>query len=1227
MSASLNPLTLPRSGTHLIEASAGTGKTWNIAALYTRLVLLEQMSVDKILVVTFSKAATAELKTRLRARLDEALAALQQTPQALCHVKTLREHSTDGFLFRLLVRALQKEMAALSFRQPEFEHNAQILAEKAQNRLQLRLKAAISDFDHAAIFTLHGFCQRVLQDFAFYCQVPFRIQLQEDDGQSQHTLAAAQDFWRQSVVHDETAARLVYDPQGKITPMTQLADLDKFLSRPYLQWRAPERVDLPAAHTALRRAWCDIRPRLPEIETAFWALHPSLNGNVYRKETFAKRFDELKQLAQSDDTPSAEAVWQALNKRGKHQDTEGDYLPFNADIMLANKRKNAVWLPEWADKAAQFDDVYRAAGEVLQAQKQAWVALNHAFLNALRQSHEARKKEQPERRFDDLLLDVFYALQEDAPHAEVLAQVMSDNWQTALIDEFQDTDPLQYEVFRRAFGLAAEREAGKALFLVGDPKQAIYGFRGADIFAYLAAADDAPTSQRYTLTTNHRSHEQLINSISAFFAREQPFALPEIDYPPANAARETSRLLPKRAAVAVRWLNEADGETAEILGQRASQWCAQEIVFLLQDKTQKMREKGGERRLKASEIAVLVQARKDGVQVQRALKSLGVQSVLLSQDNVFAEDEAQAIYALMGFLIQPQDTGLLSFALSGSLFDATAEDIQALWQQDTDLLAWMDLAGEAMAVWQQFGIYSALQMIWQRHGVEQNLLAKGGERALTNIHQLMELLAHEAQETGNPLALHQWFGAQIQAAQAGKTGSNAALLRLESDENLVKIVTMHASKGLQYPIVFCPYAFKARPDGARDEWHIIHQKDTTELVHCTQMTDADRSQQQRERLSEDLRLLYVALTRAEEQLTLYMGQYSASQNNPFAYLLNWDGQQPFQAAWQQFIAAQPLEKTDFEFSTGLVLPPVSGSLNAHQSSVEYRAKSYARRFYRFLQHTSFTGLMRQTQRAQDEAAREELSPSLDAAEQFVHTDAPLAGHSGSLNITDFPAGTQAGVCLHEILEHFRPAQHAERQQQNIARILQKYGFDAQIWGEAVHQNAMNTFHTPLLPHISLATLPESERIDEMGFVFHSEDFSLNKLKQWFRQEHLGLSPRIVQAAQTLNFRDIHGFISGFIDVFAYTERGESLIIDYKSNDLGKHVHDYHQAALDDAMADHHYYLQALIYAIAGARYLKSRHVLPKHISVRYLFLRGLDGILGHGVWQWDILWEDLQPWL
>ncbi|WP_430472225.1 exodeoxyribonuclease V subunit beta [Wielerella bovis] len=1227
MSTTLNPLNIPISGTNLIEASAGTGKTYNIAALFTRLILLEQYDVDKILVVTFTKAATAELKTRLRARLDDALRVLKKVPQAQMQPEKLREQcGSDNFLYHLLHQAVQQE--------------------PNQARLQLRLKAAISNFDNAAIYTIHGFCQRVLQDFAFYCQVPFNIELDEDN--TERSPIAAQDFWRNHVANHAERADLVY--RHRATPQQQAAQLSHYIARPYLQFRQPENAEssLKNVQTEYRRAWTIVAANTAAFQAAFEQLLPDLK--YYDAEKYQIKFAYLAELAEKypQNPPPAKLIWDTFKTETTDKETKKKYdaNAFSPDLLAVRTRSKRVLNETALATLLQLGDLIECSLKHTDAEQAALVQLAYDLAKYLREHNELDKKHNPTRRFDDLLLDVFHALQSHHEHAAALAAAMAKNWRIALIDEFQDTDPLQYAIFRTAFAHTAQEGSLKpTLFMVGDPKQAIYSFRGADIFAYLQAAQDA--DRHYTLAQNHRSHAKLINSIGAWFARPLPFVLPHIDYTPVTAARQESKLPKGNAAVRVTWLNDPDfapansrvkSESAEILGKRAAQWCAQEIAQMVQlaaaGRFRLHQKDGTAKPLHAGQIAVLVRARKDGASIQRELKKHGVQSVLLSRDSIFGEEEAQAIYALLAFFIAPQRLQSLIYVLSGCLFGYTAAEIAQLNENEHALTAWADSAARSLQVWHTHGIYAALQQFFAEHQTETRLLAQGNDRTLTNLHQIMELLADEDENGRTPAALHQWLGECIQAAQNGDEASGNRILRLESDENLVKIVTMHASKGLQYPIVYCPFVWKGRDSSA--DWHIVHHENgATELVHQSQMQPSDQEQVANEYLSEDLRLLYVALTRAEEQLNVYMASYQDSKHSAFAYLLNAQdtARQPenYRQVWQDFVNAQNRDETDFVLNTHFApnhviadRQPENVATTQEQTPPHYAAAHYPPRKYHFTAHTSFTALSRQTERAAAQHTDDTLLPALDIAEQNIPINNDRQPeNSAKDNIAAFPQGAATGVCLHEILEKYRFAYPTESQRETIATILSKHGFVAEEWLPAVERMLDDTRHTPLMPHTSLHTIPEHKLLNELGFLFHTQDFRLPDIQQWFAKQS-GLPENIVQAAQHLNFRDVRGFVNGFIDLLAQNERGDVFVVDYKSNYLGDTSAAYTPDAMNAAIAEHHYYLQALIYAVATARYLRSRHMQPETIHVRYLFLRGLDGISANGVWAWDIPVQYLQ---
>ena len=1284
--AQLNPLTIPIHGTHLIEASAGTGKTWNIAALFTRLVLLEKQNVEQILVVTFTKAATAELKTRLRTRLDQALTALKRTPNAQTQPETLRQNSLDDknrpddFLFNLLNQALANE---------------------SQERLQLRLTAAISNFDNAAIYTIHSFCQRILQDFAFYCQAPFNIQL-NDDPSDNPNLTAIQDYWRTQIASDPIQAQLVY--QYNQTPEKQLHALAPYLSRPYLQFRQPENecnefrrsqneqsefahsqnAHIAQTQQAFQQTWQSVREQLSQIQTAFWQLHPHLNKRSYAQDKCEDRFAQLNQFS---GCPSPATIWELLTESSHTQTIfTAEFLQSKANQDKKTKQKTPLPAEPLALINNTLGALATAAQRCIQAQEQALIQLAHSIIHYLRAQNEANKKTSPNRQFDDLLLDVYHALSPQNPHASALAQALAANWQTALIDEFQDTDPLQYAIFQAIFmptqrqpeneqsefrqsqnecnefrrsqneqsefvhsqNEQSERNPKPACYMVGDPKQAIYSFRGADIYAYLNAADTVPSTNRHTLTQNHRSHAALIQTLNALFSRPNPFALDKIPYIPAQAARSESKLPSGIAPLRLTWLNQDPAaDNSDTLTQRAAQWCAQEIAATLTAHAQ------GKTPISAGQIAILVRARKEGTLMQRQLKKHNIQSVLLSRDSIYAEEETQAIYALMSFILNPQRTAHLIYLLSGCLYNHTAAQIQQLNQNEAQLTQWTDAAHQAAQTWQQHGIYPALQQFLHQSHAETTLLAQRNDRTLTNLHQILEILATQDEKGHPPSALQQWLGAQIQASRDNANPQDHALLRLESDENLVKIVTMHAAKGLQYPIVYCPFAWKASNQQA-PEWQIIHQDQHTQLIHKTQLTDSDTQQYQTEQRSEDLRLLYVALTRAEEQLNVYLASYNHTPHSPLAYLIN--HQQPekgksnkteyahiqaqaYRQSWQNFIAQHP---SHIQWHDTLTLPQYSSSLKTSEASFgetktetqpntahpTYQATPIPPRSYRSPQHTSFTALSRHS------TTQPSDHTPLDPSEQTIPqgslktntTDFGEAQTNTPPTIAQFPQGTAAGICLHSLLERYPHAQPSHQHSQLIQTTLDQHNINSQQWQDTIAQMLDNTRHTPLLPHTSLSTLPPSNILTEFGFLLHTSSFTLSSLKTWFAQ-HSQLPPEIITASQNLNFRDIQGYINGYIDLLAQTPQGDTIILDYKSNWLGNSPSDYTQAALNQAIAQHHYALQALLYAIATARYLASRHTPTPTLHIRYLFLRGLDGITPNGVWQWDIPVSSLKQWL
>ncbi|MGO3859131.1 MAG: exodeoxyribonuclease V subunit beta [Neisseriaceae bacterium] len=1150
-----DPLTVPIAGVNLVEASAGTGKTWSIAALYLRLVLQQRLPVASILVVTYTRAATAELKSRLRARLNEALYYLEGR---------LSNDQVDEFLITLLGQ----------------------LEEPVPQQV-LRLKAAISQFDNAAIYTIHGFCQRVLKDSAFVCASPFQVKLVQE--QDDVLLRLAEDFWRHHVSHDAIWAQLVY--QHQLDPQALLMAIKAHLSKPYLITDQPE-SSLANAVERLQTQWHSLSEAdISAMSDQFWAIHACLNGNKYRKTTF-------------------EAVFQTLLRAKQEQDVhrllpqQANLLKLDPEALMAGAKKGMAEQLQDLSAFLPLGPLLRALSGYQNAVNDELTRLKLAFLAFLNDGMQAYNRTHQQRRFDDLLLDLGQAISHEQ-QGPALAASMAQEWQVALIDEFQDTDPIQYDIFQRAF-VANQRP----LFLVGDPKQAIYKFRGADIFAYLEAAQSA--DHRYTLATNFRSHQALVEGIGQLFTRHpQPFLLPYISYNEVKAHRADPVVSPYDTPIQVYGLNTADDDkpnlNKDVARARSADYCAQDIAVKL-TAAANGHYRLGDAPLQAGDIAVLVSTHNQGKQIAQALRKRHIDSVSLSQESVFASSEAKAIYELLSWWLNPTHNASMRLVLANLFFGYSAEAIYALNQNEAQALQLIEEAQQAHDLWQRKGVFYAYQHFTARHQVQARLLSQRQERSLTNLTQMMELLSEEAPKHFSIHGLHEWLQQQIIAAHEGKARSEAAQLRLESDEHLVKIITIHASKGLQYPLVYCPYLWDAKSPSRQQQafYSLHHAQKGTLLLTEEQVSDADREQVLLEQQAEQLRLLYVALTRAKELLVLNLGNPETAEHSAIQYLL---AEQPlnFDAEGRYFqLQPQPQDEP-------LLVP------QAHASE-RHQARHYTASPRPFVLHTSFSSLSRHTQSISNS---DDVMPQLDPAE---HSTQSVESLSTAVDLDTptsftFPKGAHAGVCLHSLLEHydFRLAAADQPNLDTLRDILAQSGFEPS-WYEPLMPmlDATSSAYLNAAGHSQLRTIEPGKRLDELNFLFSAQGFNLQQLKHTLRQNQFGLPEAMHQAIDALTFKEINGYINGFIDLICQDEQGAVYVIDYKSNHLGYESERYTPEALVGAMAEHHYYLQAMLYAVATRRYFRSRHTALPALHIRYLFLRGLLPESQNGIWSWDL---------
>jgi len=1175
----LDVFACPLDGIALIEASAGTGKTWNICGLYLRQLLEKDLPVSRLLVVTFTRAATAELSARIRACILGAL-------------RSLEGSAVDPFITSLLAAARS--------------------AGVDEEEMERRLREALASFDEAAIFTIHGFCQRALADASFSAGLSQAFEVGEDDGDLR--LDAARDFWRRELVGVETALADYLLDCGD-SPERWAEWLRQARARPLAESRWDEETagcenDNSSLHAACERvdkAYGEACRLWEGGEAPRQAIVDALDGlkkNIYKPESVEAAFGQW-------------SKWLAMNDMHYKAGKEDKCRLFTVATLTEGTKKGHV------TPAHPF---FEAAQNLLAARAQLDAKLEMARRRLLRRFIEAagdglRARKQAERRigYDDILWNAYKAL----TSRPWLAAALHARYPVALIDEFQDTDPLQLAIFQSIY--ANENRHG-SLFLVGDPKQAIYSFRGADLHTYLGARKLA--DKQYTLGVNRRSTPELVAACNRLFsANPHVFMKEGLDFRRVKA-QEPSQVLEDCSDVgaALRLWRIPCGDDGERMLRkeaidRAAAASAAEIARLLAaGRRGEIRIDG--RALAPADLAVLVRSHKQGSLMRAALADRGVGSVELSQKSVFASFEAEELEQVLAAIADPSRERLLKTALATVLMGRDASALAKLAEDDDELVRQFECFNDWHEDWQRRGFAFMLWRWMADSQVAARLLAlEDGERRLTNLLHLAELLQREAGRDSPAGALR-----TLARLRAESGGGDDALLRLESDRNLVQIVTVHRAKGLQYGIVFCPFLFDGLPprgqSGPMRLWHDEAGGQVADWRRAPEDIDAIKERLANERDAETLRLIYVALTRAVHRCALVVGCYgkragkSVSTKESARSLLNWmvAGAGKDAGEWRESeIAPDDIDSHwralahDSEGAIALEdLPSGEGEpLAWEEEKLTFSASSppVVPEGWRIGSYSSLVSGATHEDAARDHDARIEqlATESVDAPEEIPHTT-PVPED----DILRFPRGALAGDCVHAILESIdftRP----ETQPAAIARALAVHPLraaDVALLPRMLSNMLADVLATPLLgdddASLRLETIPLSRRLSEFSFYLPSPRLEVDKLNDWL-SAHGYDGPRLIA-------RDLTGYLRGYIDL-VFEHAGRYWILDWKTNHLGDTPSAYAPAALEAAMKQHGYHLQHLLYTVALHRHL--RHTLPdydyaQHVGgTLYLFVRGV----------------------
>lgn len=1151
------------SGERLVEASAGTGKTWNITALFVRLLIDESCGepplLEQILVVTYTRAATAELRLRLRDRVSQTLAVLMGNAE---------EASIDQLLL-------------------PYRNNAELY-----ERTCLRLKRALHQFDSAAIYTIHGFCQRVLQDAAFEAGLSFDVEMINDDDSI--LLSLAEDFWRCHIVYNNDYAALIA-ARGD-TPQIWLAEIKPFIGKPHLIKRKPKisAVDLTQQ---LAMVWARFTQNIFDAgQQVFWHYFNGLNKQIYKAASYRSLFDWLQLFLGQTQPPELD------NDRRKL------LANLTPEVLSKKTNKNGQvpvhslfnFIAEWLTVEAQW----------IQRKEQQVAWLKMSMIEWIDSVATQKRRQLRQRCFDDLLIDLFLALNQPQAGAG-LARHMSNTWRVALVDEFQDTDSIQYEIFRTAF-----IQRGCPVYLVGDPKQAIYGFRGADIFAYLDAKKNADS--HYTLTENHRSVPALVEGINRLFARKDAFLL-EIPYISITSAGRQTALLDEGDSAAWVWqwteglsdkkLTKAQAEdlaaeqTANSIAALLTRADAGKVVF---------RSVTSSRALNGGDIAILVSNHRQADLLRKVLAEHGIGSESLTQQSVFLCHEAQELLILMQAWYKPIDVGLIRRALVTELIGLDAEMLWLLEQQENQWEQRLQVFAVYRQLWLEHGFMSAWRFCLSQENIAERLLPlPDGERRMTNLFHLTELIQQEAEHKVGLTPLLKWFEQNV----AEPASNEEAMQRLESDATLVKISTIHAAKGLQYPIVYCPFLWDGKAF-RKDEFVRFHEQGQSVLISACMADDQDRMIDFREDFAERLRVLYVALTRAEHRLVVNWMPALSMENAALSWLLHGEGceglpalQAKLKGQDNQTILSELLVVANSQPECVVLqsdspqktcFTPTSDHLD------QFLARSMTRRVNTPWRISSFSGLTQHI-------PRPDLIEVPDYDNEFFKQVSDVTIDS-VYDRFHLPKGTQTGLLLHTILERIDFTRSVAEQANTIASLLDIYGFES-TWLNAVCDIINSVLQHPLDESgLRLSQIACDNRLIELQFNMPLQPLKVDELKLVLCDEQYGLSDLCRQAASHLQFPVVNGYLKGFIDL-VILHQNQLYLLDYKSNYLGCATSDYGIPQLETAIAEHHYYLQYLIYCVALRRYLVSRKYNDHYefAGVRYLFLRGL-GKLPYGLW-------------
>ena len=1133
--------TLENPGVYMLEANAGAGKTHALTSLCTHLLETGKLRVEQVLMVTFTRAAAAELQQRTEQRIRERLHELAQ------------EEHADESAQRLLQKAL--------------EH-----------------------LDEATICTIDGFYHRIFSEYAYELGVS-------------HNMSAAKGN-RDNL---ERACRLWWRRNGRTT--TQSALCAAPLSGGAIQ--APETL---AKSLEKWRQDCGGYLEFMPLDAEFAAL--PLGWDV---DVFDLLQPMMAKIQRSDALGSSHATLQVLRML---EDPAGLALSA-ADLRRC--RRNL--LRTLSEPSAQ--EVQEALIEVD---------------GAVRDLERAQLAQGAQPSFADL--PTWLHEQLSRPSSRSLRHRLRQRWRAVLVDESQDNNHMQFDLFKSIFGPEEGRKNHNLLLYIGDPKQAIFSWRGGDLHSWVQTRDETDTDHRVSPPDNWRSRPKQVAAVNAIFSRnEYGFEAGDIagDYQPSRAAAGAEPLSLQLQG------SELDGLHLEVVGvgdpdddpmtklvqrQSIACHCAQKIATLLQQGQEGralLVNASESRPLEARDIAVLTRSNNEATLMRRALNAIDLDSVVRESQPVLGTSEAFWLLTLMRALAAPENYRLLRAALATPLLNLIP-DIK----DESALQRWAEIFHNSHLMWKRRGFYPAMmQLLAQTQMAQRLVLQSAGQRSLTNLFHLLELMAQEEDRNNPPSAMVYRLEALMQEQKRDEEYE----LRLETDEDMVQIATVHKAKGLEFPVVFLPFVWGA--EGSRSG--------------AVKMPQIARDERGRRRLNlnphhrhtaegnsvyEDIRLLYVALTRAvsHTQMLLRGNPMEVEDSGILGNILfrgpgSW-------APWKELAADE-----DNGISLSRVEVPPMTDIISEISSPRHsgRADTFDNTVTQSWQISSYSSIVaqegghsaseRSEQPDHDQSSDAEIAGDLATASEADGTSSQLVQPQGLTqpqalqnSIFTFPKGAEVGLFFHQMLEWMVRQDSWGDDPEALTHACQNALKNRQLPEQlaAIASGALQQVagaHLPAADHC-LKEVADSQRAGAQSQLCSELEFEFPLAPGWQNALRVaGFAP----GAGALQLQP--GFMKGFIDL-VWVHEGRYWLADLKSNWLGPTPASYRQAELHRAAEEHAYRLQLSLYSLALHRHLQTHladYDYERHFGGSFLlFLRAMEAGRDSGVWHHRLPLAELQ---